>query len=80
MGMWSWVEAVLNLLTRSGLESPATESESLVGESKKEHALLQEYVWSDFQTEYGSHLDLILNICPSPIANQYGDGKLKFEK
>ena len=52
---------VLNLLTRSLLERSTTKSDSLVGENRKEYALLQEYGWSNFQPEYGSHLELILN-------------------
>ena len=54
-------EAFLNLLTRSSLERGTIKSDSLVGKSRKENALLQEYGWSNFQPEYGSHLELILN-------------------
>ena len=55
------VEVCLNLLTRSSLKRGTTKSDSLVRKRRKEYALLQEYDWSNFQSEYSSHLELILN-------------------
>lgn len=53
--------AVLRLPTRSVLERTGTKRDTRVGEGKKEYALLHEYGRPDSRSEYGSHLDPILN-------------------